>query len=346
MTSLSSPRQKEEERNAQPSRITKVGINNLEIGLDVHKYPNMNHKNPCLGLKSKRKEQEVVSRLVRTKVCDVMDDDIITSPDTFRCSQGIGLFAGKPQKKGKSSLIYSVGDFGKLLMVNFQTIALVALLLAIIANVTSRLVNIRPYERKTLIGNSANLLPAAPNFPNVFPCLLFLVMLHILATLTCIIIGFCLYMNVNSLGNHSKRLKRRIRRLHNTRMRDKQISYLHDPLGCHGKEMSIMQYLARPVLAGKCLRTYIYLFTHFWAVRMFYISRFTVNLGLGDNYQILIDCIYLHIYIVYRSWVSCKGATHFANIFTKSYTLVYFLSNIITLVIKSHDKCQSSLLVG
>ena len=85
-----------------------------------------------------------------------------------------------------------------------------------------------------------------------------------------------------------------------------------------------MQYLARPVLAGKCLRTYIYLFTHFWAVRMFYISRYTVNLGLGDNYQILIDRIYLYIYNIYRSWVSCKGAIHFANIFTKSYTLFIF----------------------
>ena len=207
MTSLSSPGQKAEERNAQSSRITEVGTNNLEIGLDVHKYPNINHKSPCLGLKSKRKEQEVASRLVRTKVCDVMDDDIITSPDTLRCSQGIGLVVGKPQKKGKSSLIYSVGDFGKLLMVNFRTIALAALLLAIIANVTSGLVNVRPYERKTLIGNLTNRLPAVPNFPDGFLCLLFLAILHILATLTCIIIGFCLYMNVKLLGNHNKGLE-------------------------------------------------------------------------------------------------------------------------------------------
>ena len=346
MTSLSSPGQKAEERNAQSPRITKVGTNNLEIGLDIHKCPNMNHKSPCLGLKNKGKEKEVASRLVKTKVCDVMDDDIITSPDTLRCSQGIGLVAGKPQKKGKSLLIYSVDDFGKLLMVNFRTITLVALLLAIIASVTSGLVNIRPYGRKTLIGNSTNRLPAVPNFPDAFPYLLFLVMLRILATLTCIIVGFCLYMNVNSLGNHNKRLKRRVRRLHNTRMRDKQTGYLHDPLGCHGNEMSMMQCLARPVLAGKCLRTYIYLFTHFWAVRMFYISRYTINLGLGDNYQVLINRIYLYTYLVYHSWVSCKRATHFANIFTKSSTLAYFLSNIITLVIKSHDKYQSSLLVG
>ena len=105
-----------------------------------------------------------------------MDDDIITSPDT-PYSEGNRIVAGKHQKKGKSLLIYSVDDFGKLLMVSFRTITLVALLLAIIANITSGLVNIRPYGRKTLIGNSTNLLPAVPNFPDGFPSLLFLVML-------------------------------------------------------------------------------------------------------------------------------------------------------------------------
>ena len=57
MTSLSSPGKKAEERNAQSFRKTKVGTNNLEIGLDVHKYPNMNHKSPCLGLNGKKKKQ-------------------------------------------------------------------------------------------------------------------------------------------------------------------------------------------------------------------------------------------------------------------------------------------------
>ena len=192
MTSLSSRGQKAEERNAQSSRKTKVGINNSVIGLDIHKGPNMNHNNPCLGLKGERKEQEVASRREETKVCDVMDDDMITSPDTLRSSQGIGLIAKKPQKKGEKC----AHIFGRRLLEvangKLRTVALVALLLAIIANVTSRLVNIRPYERKTLIGNSANFLSAAPNFPTVFPCLLLLVMLHISATLTYIFIWILL----------------------------------------------------------------------------------------------------------------------------------------------------------
>ena len=58
-----------------------------------------------------------------------------------------------------------------------------------------------------------------------------------------------------------------------------------------------MQHLAGPVLAGKRLCAYIFLYTHFIATRMFYIRKYMVNLGLGDNYQALISLIYLYIYM-------------------------------------------------
>ena len=116
----------------------------------------MNQNSPGLGLKSKRKEQEVASRQEQTENYDVMDDDIMTSSDTTCESRGIRRIARKPQKEGKSGLLYSFGDFLKWLLVNFQTITLVALLLAIIATVTNGLVNVRPLERITLVGNSAN----------------------------------------------------------------------------------------------------------------------------------------------------------------------------------------------
>ena len=132
-----------------------------------------------------------------------------------------------------------------------------------------------------------------------------------------------------------------MKRLHDTRMRDKQIGKLHNLLG-QGRAM--MQHLASSVLAGKSLYAYILLCTHFYATRMFYMSKYTVNLGLSDNYQVLINRIYLYIYVIYSSWVSCKGATPFTQILTKSYTLVYFVSNLVTLVIKSHEKYQSNLL--
>ena len=281
MTSLSSCMQKAEERNSLASRKIREDINNSVIGLDIHKGSNMNHNNPGLGLKSERKEQKVASRRKETKNYDAMDDDIMTSPDTTRNPRGIRLVAGKPQIEGKSVLIYSVGDFLKRLLVNFRTITLVALLLAIIATVTNGLVNVRPYERITLVCNSANFLSATANFPTVILCFLLMIRLHKLATLTSIFIGLCLYLHIDSLEKPSGRPKRCIKRLHNTRMRDKQIGYSHNLLGY---EISMMQHLASSVLAGKRLYTYILLFTHFYAIRMFYISKYTVNLGLGDNY--------------------------------------------------------------
>ena len=47
---------------------------------------------------------------------------------------------------------------------------------------------------------------------------------------------------------------------------------------------------------------------------------------------------------MYHSWVSCKEATHLPQIPTKSYTLAYFVSKLVTLRIKSHEKYQSTFL--
>ena len=206
---------------------------------------------------------------------------------------------------------------------------------------TNGLVNVRPLERITLVGNSANFLSASANSSTVILCFLLMIRWHKLAILTSIFIGLGLYLHIESLEKPSGRPKRCIKRLHNTRMRDKQIGSSHNLLGY---VRSMMQHLTGSVLAGKRLYTYILLCTHFYATRMFYMSKYMVNLGLGDNYQVLINRIYLYIYVIYHLWVSCKGATPFTQILTKSYTLVYFVSNLITLVIKSHEKYQSNLL--
>ena len=47
---------------------------------------------------------------------------------------------------------------------------------------------------------------------------------------------------------------------------------------------------------------------------------------------------------MYHSWVSCKGATHLPQILTKSYTSAYFVSKLVSLRIKSHEKYQSIFL--
>ena len=56
--------------------------------------------------------------------------------------------------------------------------------------------------------------------------------------------------------------------------------------------------------------------------------------------------LYIYIYNVYRAWASCNWATYPADIFVKIYTLVYFSSKVIALIIKSHDKYQSIILIG
>ena len=56
--------------------------------------------------------------------------------------------------------------------------------------------------------------------------------------------------------------------------------------------------------------------------------------------------IYIYIYNVYRSWASCNWATYPEVTLITIYTLVYFSSKMIVLMIKSHDKYQSLILIG
>ena len=56
--------------------------------------------------------------------------------------------------------------------------------------------------------------------------------------------------------------------------------------------------------------------------------------------------LYIYIYNVYRSWASCNWATYPEVISVNICTLVYFSSNLISLLIKSHDKYQNLILVG
>ena len=107
-----------------------------------------------------------------------------------------------------------------------------------------------------------------------------------------------------------------------------------------------MQSFARTFLAGKRLVTYIFLFADFWASSVYYFDIYTVNLGLDDNFKVFFDLVYLYIFTFYRSWPSCSWATYPADIFIKICTLVYFYPKVIVLIVKSHDKNQSLILIG
>ena len=56
--------------------------------------------------------------------------------------------------------------------------------------------------------------------------------------------------------------------------------------------------------------------------------------------------IYIYIYNVYRSWVSYNWATYPEVMFIKICTLVYFYPKVMVLIVKSHDKYQSMILIG
>ena len=77
-----------------------------------------------------------------------------------------------------------------------------------------------------------------------------------------------------------------------------------------------------------------------------YIYIYIVNLDSSDNLPVLYKLVYLYIYNVYLSWASCNWATYPEDILVKIYTLVYFSSKVILLMIKSHDKYQSLILIG
>ena len=71
----------------------------------------------------------------------------------------------------------------------------------------------------------------------------------------------------------------------------------------------------------------------FWASCLYYLSIYTVNLELNDDFKMIYDHIYLYIYDIYRSWVSCNWATYPEAISVKINTLVYFSSKAVLLMI-------------
>ena len=105
-------------------------------------------------------------------------------------------------------------------------------------------------------------------------------------------------------------------------------------------------FAKRTFLAGKRLVTYIFLFVDFWASHVYYFDAYTVNLELDDNFKVFFDLVYLYIYLFYRSWSFCNSATYPEAILVNICTLVYFSSKVIVLIIKSHDKYQSLILIG
>ena len=51
-------------------------------------------------------------------------------------------------------------------------------------------------------------------------------------------------------------------------------------------------------MAGKRLDMYIFPSADFWASRVYYLDRYTVNLEFDDNFPVFYDLIYTYIYLL------------------------------------------------
>ena len=112
---------------------------------------------------------------------------------------------------------------------------------------------------------------------------------------------------------------------------------------CHGYAEP---EFARDILAGKRSHAYIFPSADLWASCLYYFNIYIVNLESDHSFTIFYKLIYLYIYNVYRSWASCNWATYPEVISVNICTLVYFSSNLISLLTKSHDEYQSLILIG
>ena len=128
--------------------------------------------------------------------------------------------------------------------------------------------------------------------------------------------------------------------------RSRKLARLNNTTHSHDYSTRYSETLTQNILAGKRSRTYIFPSADFYAFQVYYFDRYTVNLELCDTFKVLFDLVYLYIFAFYRSWASCNLATSPEDISAEIYTLVYFSSKAILLMIKSHDKYQSRILVG
>ena len=68
-------------------------------------------------------------------------------------------------------------------------------------------------------------------------------------------------------------------------------------LRCHGYPTLSEPTFARDVLAGKPFDTYISPSADFWASRVYYLDKYTINHESDNNFTAFYDLVYLYIYI-------------------------------------------------
>ena len=345
--------------SSHPDRKVKGGNTSYSImcnsGISVfnHKYQHINDKCKLKCSKMQEKETERECSFPGTPDDDGMVTSLNNDVTTLWSVDVNRLIARKRFVPRKRSLPYSVGNFKESLRACSRIVTFIAFLLAIVTNVLVGLIDIKRYERKSTVGTSASLSRSENSRGN--NCYY---SLSVLRKFLANILGSdkelwpCVIMN--TIWKENKQFKRRkeeLQKLRNTLMFRLVFAlyWLRNlRFGNVTRETFRLQSgnVRKTFLAGKCLSAYLCLSADSWASCLYYMDIYTVNLELNKKFKRFCDYIYLNIYDIYRLWVSYDWASYPEALSVKTYTLVYFSSKSSLLMIKSHDKYQSIVLIG
>ena len=325
-------------------------LNNSEMNSFNHVSPPTSTKYTLKTPEVRKEEEELKSRHLESMNYDVIDDaplsrDVI-NPDVNRP-------IARRRYAQKHSFMSKLGFSKSSLRVCSQTFTLITLILSIIISVVGGLFNIKLPERKSTVGTSSEPLIGI----RFRSSSILYILRESLATVVGINGELCSCINKGMFLNNSKQLTRCVEILQ-TMIRYEEAfcsqnlkrsnKLARPPITTRSHGYSTLSYvtLAQNILAGKRSDIYIFPSADFCTFQVYYFDTYMVNLELDDNFKVFFDLVYLYIYAFYRSWASCNSATYPEAILVNISTLVYFSSKVIVLVIKSHDKYQSIILIG
>ena len=206
----------------------------------------------------------------------------------------------------KHSFVSKKGFIKSSLRVCSQTFTKIAFILAMVISILGGLCNIKLLERKNPIGTSPSV---SPSEHRVMLSFLDSSVLSNLRESTATIIGtnegLCSCIHKGMFLNNNKQLIRCMKVLQNTIICEETIpdyATYASPSSLSVAMVTRCPFCKRSperFLAEKCLVTYIFPFSDFWASRVYYFDAYTVNLELDDNFKVFFDLVYLYIFIFF-----------------------------------------------
>ena len=218
---------------------------------------------------------------------------------TVRAREENRLVAKKRHAQ-KCSLMLSKRSLNSSLKLFSQTFALITFILSLIISVGGGLFNVKAHEHKSTVGNSLE--------SRRFDCSTVLYNLReFLATITGIIEELCFCIDKGRILVDNKQLIGYGKILWPT-IRDGEVFYslnlkrssklarLNSTTSSHDYSTRFPETLTQNILERKRSHTYICPSTAFYACKVYYFNRYTINLELCDNFKVIFDIVCLHIF--------------------------------------------------